>query len=61
MYDDTSVTDFILLESGILELHLDTDELTNGETYIFKAQARNSFGLSTHSDELILTIGFKPE
>lgn len=61
VYDDRTITDFILNESNILELFHTADELESGSTYRFKVQARNSFGLSAYSEELTLTIGFIPE
>lgn len=49
MYDNTTTTDFLLFESNILQTNFDCMYLTSGETYIFKVQARNSFGLSAYS------------
>lgn len=60
-YDNNSGSDFLILENDILELQYDVVDLTEGLTYKFKLQARNTFGLSAYTEELILDIGFKPE
>jgi hypothetical protein len=59
-YDNTSVTDFVILEDTIVSNFFKVENLTPGSTYKFKVQSRNSFGLSAYSLELELTVGFKP-
>lgn len=61
MYDNESVTDFVILESNIVSNLFKVEGLTPGATYKFKIQARNSFGLSAMSPEIELTVGQTPE
>jgi hypothetical protein len=60
VYDEASGTDFVILESNIVTLEFTASSLVSGTNYLFKVQARNSFGLSVYSDEVELTIGFQP-
>lgn len=59
-YDDTTETDFLILEDTIVDKFYKVEDLIPSATYKFKVQSRNSFGLSAYSSELELTIGFKP-
>ena len=61
VYDNASGTDFVILESNIVDLGTNVLSLTSGLTYNFKVQALNSFGLSVYSDTLTIVAGFKPE
>lgn len=60
-FDDATSSDFVILESNIVQTELTVSGLTSGLSYKFKVQARNSFGLSAYSEILELTSGFKPD
>jgi hypothetical protein len=60
VYDDRTGTDFVLFEKNIMQLQYTATDLISGDTYKFKLQARNSFGLSAYSEEIELTVGYLP-
>lgn len=50
----------VVLESEVLSTRYVATSLEAGATYDFWVQSRNSFGLSTYSEQLQLVAGFKP-
>ena len=60
-YDDTTETDFVILQTNINALYTTVVVLVPGSTYLFKVQARNSFGLSAYSEEFSVMVGYKPD
>jgi hypothetical protein len=49
-----------VLKSEVLSTSYVATSLEAGATYDFWVQSRNSFGLSTYSEQLQLVAGFKP-
>lgn len=43
---------YVELQAGVLLTEYTAMGLTSGETYLFKVQARNAYGLSGYSDSI---------
>jgi hypothetical protein len=57
---DQAIDSYVVLESGIILENFVAEGLQSGLTYKFMVQARNTFDLSTYSNELQLVCGFIP-
>jgi hypothetical protein len=51
---------FVELQNGVFETEFTATGLTSGETYLFKVQARNAYGLGTASSSIQLLCAFIP-
>jgi hypothetical protein len=58
---DQGTDTYVVLATTLLGTNYEAVGLTSGQTYKFKVQARNSFGLSDYSTELTLMAAFKPD
>ena len=56
---DQSVGNYVTLADGLTDSHYSTTSsvsLIKGQTYRFRVQARNTVGLSLHSEELAVLV-----
>jgi len=55
---DQSVGNYVTLADGLTDSHYSTSgvSLIKGQTYRFRVQARNTVGLSLHSEELAVLV-----
>lgn len=58
-YDQGS-GDYVILYTGIAFTSITVTDLTAGVQYKFKIEARNAYGYSDYSDEIIVLSGFTP-
>jgi hypothetical protein len=58
---DQGIDSFIVLASEITETSYTATQLTQGETYKFKVEARNTFGYSLLSEEVEILCAMAPD